>query len=827
MENTQNNMSDNNKDMEKENVSNQVDTNNTSERRSAEESPKTEAVSPKAEARSPKAEEESPKPEEESPKPEEESPKAEEESPKPEEESPKAEGKSPKPEEESPKAEEESPKAEEESPKAEEESPKPEEESPKPEEESPKPEEESPRAEKESPKAEEESPKPEEESSKAGEESSKAEEESSKEAEAKPASLPSHDDLETEDDTREIESDEDHEEEHPDEMEMPDYASFSSEDLISSAEKLVKEQPIQKIKEHIEGIRKYLLKHLNEERSGKLAEFIEAGGVEMDFEFIQPLREKFRPIFQEYRAKRKAHYDELSAKLDANLFTKTNLIEKLKEIVTKEESIGDTFKEFNHIQEEWRSTGPVPRNKSNDLWRTYHFHVENFYEFININKELRDLDYKKNKEAKQNLILQAKEILSLNNLKDAFGKLQKLHKEWRRTGPVEPDSREPLWEEFSDVTKKFHEKREEYYQKSREKSKVLLVDKRLLVEKIKAIPHNFTRHHEWQNAIKDMGEIQDQFKKIGRLNIPENDEVWEELKGSLRDFNHAKNEFYKDLKKDHQDNLNKKRALLEKAEALKDNEDWRETANELKRIQADWKIIGHVPKSESDKIWKSFRKACNHFFDRMTEKNKEADKAFEANKGLKEAILAEVEAFTLDPKNKKEALSSIKVFINRWKEVGPVPRNQRNKVDGKFNKIIDSLFKSIDMDREESQRIRFENKMDNLADEGGIDKLNSERDFLKRKLEEAQSELRQLETNMSFFSSSDPNSSIVKEAQKSIDTAARAVDSLKKQLSMLTAKVKEIVKAEEVFEEEALAAKAEAEAEAESPNKEDEKPNEA
>jgi hypothetical protein len=608
--------------------------------------------------------------------------------------------------------------------------------------------------------------------------------------------LPSDEDLEQEDDTREIESDDDHEEEHPEDLEMPDYSTFSAEDLISSAEKLVKEQPIQKIKDHLENIRKHLLNHLNEERSLKLAEFIENGGVEMDFEFIQPLREKFRPVFQEYRDKRKKHYNELSAKLDSNMLTKQNLIEKLKEIVTKEESIGDTFKEFNTIQEEWRSTGPVPRNKSNDLWRTYHFHVENFYEFININKELRDLDYKKNKVAKQELIEQAKEILKVDNLKDAFAKLQKLHKDWRRTGPVEPESREPLWEEFSAVTKSFHEKREEYYQKLREKSKELLIEKRKLVEEIKAFPQTYSRHHEWQNAIKEIGEIQEKFKKIGRLNIPENDDVWEELKGVLRDFNHSKNEFYKSLKKDHQDNLAKKRALLEKAEAFKESDDWRNTANELKSIQADWKKIGHVPKSESDKIWKSFRKACNHFFDRMTASNKEADQAFEVNQAKKEEILTEIESFTLDPKNKKEALSSIKTFINRWKEVGPAPRNQRNKVDGKFNKIIDSLFKSIDMDREESQRIRFENRMDNLADEGGIDKLNSERDYIRRKLQESQSELRQLETNMSFFSSSDPNSSIVKEAQKSIDIQARAVDSLKKQVTMLTMKVRELTKVE-------------------------------
>jgi hypothetical protein len=606
----------------------------------------------------------------------------------------------------------------------------------------------------------------------------------------------SDEDLEKDDDTAEVQGDEDHDEDHPDELEMPDYAEYLPEDLVAAAYKLLKEQPIQKLKDHFTAIRKYLLKLLNEERAEKLAEFVEQGGNELDFEFIQPLREQFRSIYSEYRNRRRKYYNELSAQLDQNLLVKKNLIERLKDLVNKEESIGETFKEFRDIQESWRNTGPVPRNESRDLWRTYHFHVENFYEYIKINKELRDLDYKKNKEHKEDLVKKAQAILDGDDLRAGFKELQKLHKEWRQIGPVEPELRETLWQEFSGITKKIHEKREEFFKDLREKREELLEEKRKLVKQLEELPRNFKKHHEWQKAIQEVNNIQKEFKKIGRLNVADNDAVWEAFREALREFNQAKNQFYKNLKKEHQENLDKKRALLARAEEIKDSEQWRDTANELKRIQADWKKIGHVPKSESDKIWKEFRAACNHFFDRLTAHNKGRDAEFEGNAKARTDFLEALEKWSPDLKDKKAAIKEIKSKIAEWRKLGPSPRKLRNELENRFNKAIDGFFKAIDLDRLESQRIRFENKVDSLASQGERE-LQKERDFLRRKLDEAKKELIQLENNLGFFSSSDPNSPIVKEAKKNIDAQSRSVSSLQGQIKMLGQKLKDMREAKE------------------------------
>ncbi len=598
----------------------------------------------------------------------------------------------------------------------------------------------------------------------------------------------SDEDLEKDDDTAEIKGDEEHEE-HPDELEMPDYGTYLPEDLVSSAFKLLRDHPIQKLRDHFAAIRKYLMKQLNEERAEKLAEFVEQGGNELDFEYIQPLREQFRTIFSEFRTRRKKYYDELSTQLDQNLLVKRNLIERLKELVNKEESIGDTFKEFRLIQEDWRNTGPVPSADSRDLWRTYHFHVENFYEYVKINKELRDLDYKKNLQQKEELVKKAQVILDSDDLRDGFKELQKLHKDWRQVGPVEPELREQLWQQFSAITKQIHEKREEFFKALRGKREEMLAEKKALVKKLEDFPRSFTKHHEWQKAIKGINEIQSEFKKIGRLNIPGNDEVWEEFRSALRDFNKSKNNFYKDLKKEHHDNLEKKKVLLARAEELKDSENWRDAANELKRIQADWKRIGHVPKSESDKIWKEFRAACNHFFDRLTAHNKGRDAEFEANAKEKQDFLNELEKWQLDLSDKGAAVKAIKAKIGEWRNLGASPRKMRNELEGRFNKTIDGFFKAIDLDRKESQRIRFENKVEGLAAQGQ-NEVQRESDFLRRKLDEAKKELMQLENNMSFFSSSNPNSPIVKEAQKNIDAQKSNVASLQAQLKMLSQKIK-------------------------------------
>jgi hypothetical protein len=611
----------------------------------------------------------------------------------------------------------------------------------------------------------------------------------------------SDEDLENDDDTAEVEADDDHEE-ALEEVEIPEYADYKAAALVEAAEKLMTKQPAHKLKDHFEPIRKNLMLQLNDERKEKLEEFKEQGGNELDFEYIQPLRERFKKVYGSYRLQRKKHYQELEEQLNANLSSKLALIEKLKELVTKEESIGKTFKEFNEITQAWRDTGAVPRAESHNLWQTWHHHVHIFYEYIDINKELRDLDYKKNRADKEALITKAEQLLEEKDLPKAFKALQDLHKQWKHVGPVEPENREPLWEKFSEFTKQLHDKRESYYEGLREKRDELISEKKKIVAQLEAIDINLDKHHQWQKAMKEVQAISGAFKKIGRLHHPENDAVWETYRQALRKFNHSKNQFYKNLKQEHQANLEKKRALLAKAVELKDSDDWRDTANALKKIQADWKTIGHVPHSESDKIWKQFRTACNHFFERLTENNKAKDQALEGNLNAKESLLKELQALELKASETKAAVAELKEFIGKWRAIGPVPRG-KGKVEKAFNSELDVKFDAINLSRDESARLRFENKMKNLSDQGGSRSLKDERRGLQQILDEERKELGQLETNMSFFSSSNPNSPIVKEAQKKIEKQKEQIERTEAKVKMLNIEIRQVAAAQAKEEEKA------------------------
>lgn len=620
-------------------------------------------------------------------------------------------------------------------------------------------------------------------------------EDAAKEEDTAAQPIPNDEELEAEDTHEDaVDADEESGDHHfeEDEIPLPEYSDYSVEKLISEAETLLKQHAVHKLKAHFDSIRKHVLKQLNEERDAKLAEFIEGGGNQLDFEYVQPNREKFRNLYGNYRAQRKKYYDDLSNKLNDNLRVKKELIEKLKELVTRDESIGDIFKEFNDIQQHWRDTGAVPRAEAGELWRVYHHHVENFYEFIKINKELRDLDFKKNHETKERLIKEAEELLNMEQMNEAFKRLQSLHKKWKHVGPVEREHREPLWERFSAITKQMHEKRDAHYEALREKGAELIEEKKALVEKIKGFPiEKVKTHQQWQEAIKGMEAIRQAFVRIGRINHPENDVVWEEFRSIMREFNHQKNSFYKGQKKEFQENLEKKRALLERAEKLKDSEDWKNTTNELKRIQADWKRIGHVPRSESDKIWKKFRAACNHFFNRLTENNKALDAAFEGNLTQKQALLEKLKAY--DTKgDKKQVIADLKEMINSWRSIGKVPRSAM-QIDSEFNNTLDGKFKAIDMDRKESQRVRFENRMEVLTSDDNDDyALRKERGKLYQQKEDAEKELNQLENNMGFFSSSNSNNPLLKEAQKKIDAQRNFISSIEEKIKMLNIKIREV-----------------------------------
>ncbi|GAA4325455.1 DUF349 domain-containing protein [Christiangramia aestuarii] len=552
-------------------------------------------------------------------------------------------------------------------------------------------------------------------------------------------------------------------------IEKKDYHAMSQEALADELEKLLKKEKIQAIKEHVAEIRAEFNAKFDEEMEEKKEEFLADGGNIIDFHYSTPLKKRFSSIYFDYKEQRNNYYKRLKRDLNENLNKRLELIEELKGLLDVEENINTTYNHFKEIQEKWRTAGPIPRDRYNNVWNTYHHHVENFYDFLHLNREFRDMDFKHNLEQKLKVIDRAEELAQETNVNRAFRELQMLHKMWKEElGPVAKEYREDIWERFSAATKKIHDKRQEYFSQLDEEYEKNWERKQEIIEKIKEIAdQDFESHNKWQQMIKEIEALREKFFSAGKVPRSKNQETWTAFKENVRRFNRKKNAFYKNLKKQQYENLEKKKELIQIAEDNKDSDDFKTVTPLMKKIQADWKKIGHVPRKDSDKVWKQFKKACNHYFDRMhaqrNEDNKEEIEAFEKKK----EILDKVKSIELTGK-KKEDLAIIKEQINNWKEIGKVPYNKRF-IEGKFNKALDQLFKKMDVDHTKAEMMKYENKVQALDDADDDKKIRNEHYFLTKKIEETKSEIRQLENNLQFFSNVDDDNPLVQEVHKNIE----------------------------------------------------------
>ena len=407
---------------------------------------------------------------------------------------------------------------------------------------------------------------------------------------------------------------------------MPDYHAMSMEMLVSEFDKLLKEHKVQAIKEHVENIKSEFDLKFSQFIDEKKEEFIDNGGNEIDFDYNYPLKDKFNHLYYEYKDRRNTYYKNIELTLKGNLDKRLKIIEELKGLINVEENINTTYKHFKDLQEQWRNAGSVPRANYADLWRNYHFHTEMFYDFLDLNRDLRDLDFKHNLEEKLKLIDKAEALSQDQDINRAFRELQMLHKIWKEDiGPVEREQREAIWERFSNATKIIHDRRQDYYKNIELAYEHNLVRKQEIISEIQKIASTkVTSHNQWQKLIKEIEKLREDFFSAGKVPAKVNEETWAAFKEAVRAFNRNKNSFYKNLKKEQQDNLNKKIELVAIAEANKDNDDFEVTTPLMKKIQEDWKHIGHVPRKHSDKVWKDFKAACNHYFNRLhAERNKE------------------------------------------------------------------------------------------------------------------------------------------------------------------------------------------------------------
>jgi len=570
------------------------------------------------------------------------------------------------------------------------------------------------------------------------------------------------------------------------EIPMPDYHEMNMENLVGELQRLVKNEKVQAIRKHVDTIKDEFNQKFDEFLEEKKEEFLSNGGNEIDFRYNSVDKRQFNEVYTEYREKRNQYYKSLEKSHKENLSYRLDLIEQLKALVNVEEDINTTYNNFKDIQAKWRHAGPIPRADYNNVWKTYHHHIEIFYDFLNINRELRDLDFKHNLEEKTKIVSRAEELSKEPDLNRAFRELQVLHKIWKEDlGPVGKEHREEIWDRFSAATKLIHERRQDYFKNLDKIKEENLARKNAIIEEINALTENVSSNHgTLQQQIKKLEELREAFFKAGQVPQKVNSKTWNNFKGAVRAFNQNKNAFYKNLKKEQQENLDKKRALLEIAVSLKDSDDWDTTTSEMKRIQGQWKKIGHVPRKYSDKLWKEFKTACNHYFDRLNALKNDAYKEEEENFKLKEACIERLKDFKLSGDKEKD-VASIKKFTDEWKTYGRVPFKKKS-INQKFDKIIDALFHKTGVSKQESELLKYGNKIQQLTDNDDQERaIQNERAFIRKKIDESKTEIRQLENNLEFFSNASESNPLVQDVIKRVNQHKESLAAWKAKLKKL------------------------------------------
>tara|TARA_B110000046_G_scaffold182926_1_gene217957 strand:+ start:29456 stop:31354 length:1899 start_codon:yes stop_codon:yes gene_type:complete len=534
-----------------------------------------------------------------------------------------------------------------------------------------------------------------------------------------------------------------------------DYSVSTLEELVSTLEKTISDNPVQKIKSQVDAVKNAFNQKFGALLAEKKAAFLEEGGNSIDFQFSSPLKSEYNKLLSEYKKQRDGFYNNIERQLKENLEKRILAIDRLK-LLIEEADTSTMYNNFKVIQDLWRSIGAVPKSHYNDTWKTYHHHVERFYDLLHLSNDFRDLDFKHNLEEKLRIIQKAEALGEELDVNFASNELQELHKSWKEdVGPVAKEMREDIWKKFSAATKKIHDKRHDYFKEMRSKYQEIIDEKIEIIAVIDAYDTSENKtHNDWQKTIKDIEDLRQRYFNAGKLPYSKSEEIWQKFKKATKKFNAAKNVFYKEEKGDQQDNLKNKIALIEYAESLKDTEDWEMATNAMKKVQSDWKNIGHVPRKFSDDIWKRFKAACNHYFDRYHQQKNVISKE------QQDVVVAKKEFLEALKESKEATKETILEAVNAWKNLGVLPRNVRH-LEGKFNKQIDRMFDGLSLDKNEISMLKFTNIVDSYFAEQDSRKLDYEQMFVRKKIDEVVKEIQQLENNLGFFSNAKADNPLV------------------------------------------------------------------
>ena len=494
----------------------------------------------------------------------------------------------------------------------------------------------------------------------------------------------------------------------------------------------------------------------------------------------------FKSLYNKFK-KEKAEYNrQIDAERDDNLVKKQAVIEDLKALIETQEDMKDLFPKFREIQNRWREIGPVPATAFRDVNDTYQLYVEKFYDLVQINRELRDLDFKKNLEAKEKFCEQAEQLAEDENVVEAFKELQKLHEQWKEFGPVAKEFRESIWDRFKAATAVINKKYQAHFEGLKSQQAENLVAKTALCEKVEEIADKeITSSNEWNNCSRQIEEIQAEWRKIGFASRKENQKIYDRFRAACDKFFERKREYYSTFKSSMNENMEKKLAIIEQAEALKSSTDWKKTSDQFIALQKQWKEIGAVPRKKSEQLWKRFRAACDEFFNER-DKHAKPENDFYGNLKAKKAVIAEIEAYVLSGDEETDNAAA-RDFAEKWGAIGFVPFKEKDAVNEAYRKALQDKFPSFNArgPRGGAQR------GDRRAQRGP----KTEKDILVEKYTKLQQDVATYENNIGFFSASKSAESMIKRMQERID-------SCKGELKELEAKILEIEKKEEEASEE-------------------------
>ena len=575
-----------------------------------------------------------------------------------------------------------------------------------------------------------------------------------------------------------------------------------SEKPVEPVQKLTKEEILAKLKEvvadvenvakpEIDGLKQSFYKLHNAEQDAARKLFIENGGAAENFvPQTDCVEEEFKNIMSVIKEKRSALTAELEKQKEMNLQVKLSIIEELKELVESPDDANKSYTEFKKLQQQWNEVKLVPQAKVNELWKNYQLYVEKFYDLLKLNNEFREYDFKKNLEIKTHLCEAAEKLADEADVVSAFHQLQKLHQEFRDTGPVAKELRDEIWARFKAASTTVNRRHQQHFEALKEVEQHNLDQKTVICEIIEAIDYKeLTNFASWESKTQEVIALQNKWKTIGFAPQKMNVKIFERFRKACDEFFRKKGEFFKSLKEGMNENLEKKRALCEKAEALKDSTDWKATADELTKLQKEWKTIGPVAKKYSDAVWKRFISACDYFFEQKNKATSSQRSVEQENLEKKKNIIEKLNAID-DQMDTEEATQLVRDIMKEWNGVGHVPFKEKDRIYKQYHSQIDKLFERFNISASNKKLSNFKSTISSIQ-EGSPQALYREREKLVRAFDNMKNELQTYENNLGFLTtSSKKGNSLLTEINRKVEKLKADIELVKEKIKVVDENIK-------------------------------------